>query len=253
MKNLLAAVPAILSAVLISGCVTIGDANKPIASILVPAPEPAAERTLIVVLPGFGNAAEDMQEEGIDKAVHEHWPETDVLLTSATFAYYKERNIVARLHTDIIEPARAKGYRQIWLAGASIGAMGVLFYEHEYPDAVDGLVLLAPWAGDRDLIDEIAAAGGVKQWQPGAIPAAIDGDNYQREMWRVVKRWSDDPDRRQRVWLICGDEDRLLQTSRLIAPVLPESHYVEIPGAHDWETFIQATQRIISEIRKVPA
>ncbi|HEX4914473.1 MAG TPA: hypothetical protein VFV51_10965 [Vicinamibacterales bacterium] len=242
-----------LTATLIGGCITIGDASRPIASVLVPAPQPASERTLVVVLPGFGNAAEDMQEQGIAKAVHQHWAQADVLLTSATFAYYKERNIVARLQADVIEPARAKGYRQIWLAGASIGAMGVLFYEHEYPDALDGIVLLAPWAGDRDLIDEIAAAGGVKLWQPGAVPAAIDGDNYQREMWRVVKRWSEDARRRQRVWLICGDQDRLLPTSRLIAPALPDSHYIEIPGAHDWRTFIQATQRIISEIRKAPA
>ncbi|MFA5939006.1 MAG: alpha/beta hydrolase [Sinimarinibacterium sp.] len=253
MKNFLRAMLSLLSAGLIGGCITIGDAGKPIASVLVPALQPGAERTLVVVLPGFGNEAEDMQEQGIDKAVHQHWPEADVLLTSATFAYYKERNIVARLQADVIAPARAQGYRQIWLAGASIGAMGVLFYEYEYPDTIDGLVLLAPWVGDRDLLDEIRAAGGVSQWQPGAVPAAIDGDNYQREMWRVVKRWSQDPQRRQRVWLICGDQDRLLQTSRLIAPALPESHYAEIPGAHDWKTFIQATERIISEIRKRPA
>lgn len=234
---------------LAAGCITIGDANRPIDSILVAAPQPSSERTLVIVLPGFGNAAEDMREQGIDKAVHRSWPQADVLLTSATFAYYKERNIVGRLQTDVIAPARAQGYRQIWLAGASIGGMGVLFYEHEYPGAVDGLVLMAPWAGDRELLDEIRAAGGVRQWQPGAAPVVVDGDNYQREMWRVVKRWGEDPQGGQRVWLICGNEDRLLQTSQLIAPALPESHYIEIPGAHDWKTFIRATERIIGEIR----
>lgn len=249
MKTFVKAMLALLPAALIGGCITIGDATRPIASVLVRAPQPASERALVVVLPGFGNAAEDMQERGIAKAVHQHWPQADVLLTSATFAYYRERNIVERLQADVIAPARAQGYRQIWLAGASIGAMGVLFYEHEYPDTLDGLVLLAPWAGDRELLDEIRAAGGVAQWQPGEAPVSIDGDNYQRELWRVVKRWGQDPDRRQRVWLICGDQDRLLQTSRLIAPVLPESHYIEIPGAHDWKTFIQATERVISEIR----
>lgn len=249
MKNVLCALPWLMAMGLMGGCVTIGDAGKPITGILVPAPESASERTLVVVLPGFGNEAEDMQKQGIDQAVHRYWPEADVLLTSATFAYYKERNIVERLQADVITPARAQGYQQIWLAGASIGAMGVLFYEHEHPGAADGLVLLAPWAGDRDLIEEISVAGGVAQWQPGEAPTSIDGDNYQREMWRVVKRWSEDPDRRQRVWLICGDQDRLLQTSRLIAQVLPESHYIEIPGAHDWKTFIQATERVISEIR----
>ena len=98
-------------------------------------------------------------------------------------------------------------------------------------------------------LKELGARIVLRTGQPGEAPASIDGDNYQREMWRVVKRWGEDPQRRQRVWLICGDQDRLLQTSRLIAPVLPESHYIEIPGAHDWKTFIQATERIISEIR----
>src|SRR3546814_2428360 len=89
-----------------------------------------------------------MQKHDIAAAVHQRWAEADVLLTSATFAYYKERNIVERLQQDIIAPARAQGYQHIWLAGASIGGMGVLFYEHEHPGELDGLVLLAPWLGD---------------------------------------------------------------------------------------------------------
>ncbi|MEQ1440647.1 alpha/beta hydrolase [Fontimonas sp. SYSU GA230001] len=249
MRTVIRLLALAVPAVLLSGCITIGDARKPITGIFVAAPQPEAERTLVVVLPGFGNAAEDMRQQGIAEAVHRHWPEADVLLTNATFAYYKERNIVERLQADVIAPARAQGYRQVWLAGASIGGMGVLFYEYAHPGAADGLVLLAPWAGDRKLIDEIAAAGGIAQWQPGEVPAAIDADNYQREMWRVVKRWSEDEQRRQQVWLICGDHDRLLQTSRLIAPALPDSHYIEIPGAHDWKTFLAATERVIGAIR----
>src|SRR3546814_20016151 len=95
----------------LSACFTIGNAKKPIASILVPATKPGMERTLIVVLPGFGNDAESMQKHDIAAAVHQRWAEADVLLTSATFAYYKERNIVERLQQDIIEPARAHGYQ----------------------------------------------------------------------------------------------------------------------------------------------
>src|SRR3546814_4330608 len=54
---------------------------------------------------------------------------------------------------------------------------------------------------------------------------SVDGDNYQRELWRVVKRWSDDPVQANRVWLICGTDDRMLPTARLIEPVIPASHY----------------------------
>src|SRR3546814_14395865 len=75
---------------------------------------------------------------------------------------------------------------------------------------------------------------------------SVDGDNYQRELWRVVKRWSDDPVQANRVWLICGTDDRMLPTARLIEPVIPASHYVEVPeGRHDWKTFVAATGQII--------
>lgn len=237
----------------LGACVTIGDASKPIATLLAPAPQPDGERALVVVLPGFGNAAEDLQAHGIAEAVHAHWPQADVILTSATFAYYKQRNIVERLHEDVIAPARAQGYRRIWLAGASIGGMGVVFYEHQHPGAMDGLVLLAPWLGDRNTLDEIAQAGGVAQWTPGPPPEAIDNDNYERELWRVIKRWSDEPSTATRVWLICGDNDRLLRTSQLVSAALPPSHYTQLPGGHDWKTFLAATERIIQLMRQSPA
>lgn len=237
----------------LTACFTIGNAKRPIASILVPATKPGMERTLIVVLPGFGNDAKSMQKHDIGKAVHQRWAEADVLLTSATFAYYKERNIVERLQQDIIAPARAQGYQHIWLAGASIGGMGVLFYEHEHPGEMDGLVLLAPWLGDSDMLDEIRKAGGVSGWEPGPLPATVDGDNYQRELWRVVKRWSQDPAEADRVWLICGTDDRMFPTARLIEPVIPASHSIEVPGGgHDWKTFVTATDQIIGRIRGAP-
>src|SRR3546814_11854205 len=115
-----------------------------------------------------------MQKHDIAAAVHQRWAEADVLLTSATFAYYKERNIVERLQQDIIAPARAQGYQHIWLAGASSGGMGVLFYEHAHPGELDGLVPLAPWLGDRDMLADIAKAGGGPGWAPGPGPGPVD-------------------------------------------------------------------------------
>lgn len=240
--------------VVLAGCVTIGDARRPIGTILVPATQTASERTLLVVLPGFGNDAEDMQARGLAEAVHAAWPEADVMLTSATFAYYRARNIVERLQRDIIEPARAQGYRHIWLAGASIGAMGVVFYEYQHPGELAGLVLLAPWLGGRDVHDDIRSAGGIASWEPGERPVAIDDANFERELWRVVHGWSADVEQAGRVWLICGAEDRLIGTSRLMAPALPDAHYVELPeGAHDWPTFLAATERIIRDMRRSAA
>jgi len=243
------AYPILLAAGALSGCVTIGDADKPIATIAVPATQPSAERTLVIVLPGFGADAKDLQKHGIADAVHKHWPEADVLLTSATFAYYKHRNVISRLDEDVVGPARLQGYKQIWLAGASVGGMGVLFYEYAHPGEMAGLVLLAPWLGSSGTLEEIRNAGGVSGWDPGPVPTDVNDDNYQHELWRVAKHWSADPASAGRVWLICGTDDRLRATSELLAPAIAPSHFLELPGGHHWETFVAATDKIIGQIR----
>lgn len=243
----------LIFAAALTGCFTIGNAKKPITSILVPATEPAAERTLVIVLPGFGSDAEDLQEHKIGEAVHKSWPQADVLLTSATIADHARGTLINRLREDVIAPAREKGYKQIWLAGASVGGMGAVFYEHQYPGEMTGLVLLAPWLGSRDMLDEIRRAGGIREWDPGPVPAAVDDDNFQRELWRVVKNWSKDSASARRVWLICGTEDRMLPTVRLLAPAIPAANYLELPGGHDWDTFVVATDKIIAQIREQSA
>lgn len=240
----------LLAAFALTSCLGIGNYKAPIASVLVPATAPAAQHPLVVVLPGIRGDAESLKEHGIADAVHRSWPQADVLLTSATFAYYVHRNIVDRLDADVIGPARAQGYKEIWLAGASVGGMGVLFYEYAHPGAMTGLILMAPWLGSTDLQDEIRKAGGVRNWNPGPKPEHVDDDNYQRELWRVIKNWSDDPVAAQRVWMIVGDNDKLLQSDRLLAEALPPSHAIEIPGRHSWDTFVAAAERISKEITR---
>lgn len=249
-RSLLRSLSLVLVLVTLSGCVVIGNAKAPISSQLVPAKTAAAERTLIVVLPGFGVDADSVRKHQIPEALQANWPEADVLLTSATFAYYTRGTLATRLHEDIIQPARQQGYRHIWLAGGSMGGTGVLFYENAYPGEMSGLVMMAPWLGSSDILEEVEKAGGILQWNPGPVPEKVDGDNFEREMWRTIKSWQLDPERGQRVWLICGTEDRLLAPSRLMAPALPAGHYVEIPGGHDWDTFQNATRKIVAEIRR---
>jgi pimeloyl-ACP methyl ester carboxylesterase len=236
-------------AVTLAACVTIGNADKPIGTILVPAPQASGERTLVVVLPGFGSDAEKLREHGIGEAVHQGWPQADVLLTSATIAYYAERNLVSRLEADVIAPARRQGYKQIWLAGASVGGMGAVAYERAHPGELTGLILMAPWLGSGEMLEEIRKAGGVRDWNPGPVPAVVDDDNFQRELWRVVRGWSQNEALARRVWLVCGTDDRMLPTARLLAPAIPASHYLEISGGHDWDTFVVATNQIIARMR----
>lgn len=233
----------------LGGCFTIGDSRLPIPTETVAAPRAAAERTLVVVLGGFGVEAKEMRERGVDRAIQAAWPEADVLLASATYAYYRDGKLVPRLHDEVVAPALRTGYRRVWLAGASMGGMGVLLYEQGHPDTLAGVILFAPYLGSNSLLREIRDAGGARQWEPGALPDEVNRDNYQRQVWKMVKGWAGEPERARRVWLACGVKDHLIDDARLLAGALPGNRFMELQGGHDWGTLLDGIHSLFSRIR----
>lgn len=205
----------------------------PIPVRQVPAPQAAASHPLIIVLPGRGDDLQDLADSGIAEAIQRAWPQADVLLAGATLGYYADGRLPQRLHDEVVTPAHAQGYREIWLCGASMGGMGALLYEQRYPADVTGLVLFAPYLGDPGLVQQVAAAGGPARWDPGPVPARVDSGDYQHELWRTVKGWQD-PLQARRIWLSGGDTDRFIESTHMLAGLLPPDHYVEEKGGHDW-------------------
>ena len=239
-----------LAALGLGGCLAIGDSGLPIASETVVAPLASAQRTLVIMLPGFGDDAQNMKDRGVARAIQDAWPEADVLLASATFAYYRDGQLVPRLHDEVVAPALRAGYRRVWLAGASMGGMGVLLYEREHPGTLTGVVLFAPYLGSYGVLREIRDAGGPRGWEPGPLPAEMNRENYQRQVWKMVKGWADRPDLARRVWLVCGTDDPLMGDARLLAAELPENRFVEIPGGHTWRALLNGGRTVFSRIRR---
>lgn len=225
------------------GCYPKGDPSRPIPTTLLTAPQKA--QRLVVVLPGRGDDLGGLARSGIAEAVQSAWPDADVILTGLALGYYMEGQAVQRLHREIISPARTRGYREVWLLGASLGGMGALMYDHSYPGDIDGIVLLAPYLGEKPLLDQIAAAGGVAQWQPGLVPAVVDNDNLQHELWRHLKTWSADPAKARNVWLAYGDRDKLRAAMPLLAPVLRPGHVLVRKGGHTWGVWSPATREML--------
>jgi pimeloyl-ACP methyl ester carboxylesterase len=238
-----------LAAAGLGGCFAIGNSAIPIPTISVVAPRPTSERTLVIVLPSFGNDATDLKDRGVAEAIQSAWPQADVLLTSATYAYYRDGKLVPRLRDEIVGPALHQGYHRLWLAGGSMGGMGALLYEREHPGELAGIVLLAPFLGSNSLLKEIRAAGGPRSWDPGPLPSEMNADNYQRQVWKMVKGWAEHPELARRVWLASGASDHLIEDVRLLAPELPKAHYVELPGGHSWSVGLRAATEVFSRIR----
>jgi len=216
----------------------------------VPGNGGGASKTLVVVLPGLGDNVSALRKSGIADAIHRAVPSADVQLVGLTLAYYSQGRAVKRLHDEVIAPAQRLGYRDIYLAGASMGGMGVLMYEREYPNVARNLVLFAPYMGDKELIGEVNTAGGLKEWNPGPVPAQLNRDNVPREEWRLVQSWLGNPERARNVWLVCGQSDQFYEASKLVAVVLPKQNYLTPPGGHAWKVWTAAAQDVFADIRK---
>jgi pimeloyl-ACP methyl ester carboxylesterase len=242
-----------LALLALPGCVTLGDAGQPITMETVRAPQPGPESTVVIVLPGFGVDVVEMRERGIAQAIQSAWPHADVVLANANFAYYRARTVVLRLHDDVVTPVRAKGYRHVWLAGASMGGLGALLYEREHPGLLAGVVLFAPFLGEPPLLEEIRAAGGVQKWEPGELASELDLRNYQRHLWKRVRAIAEKPELARRVWLACGTDDFLRSGAQLLATALPQSNFIEEPGGHTWKTWTRLTKSVFSRIQTAEA
>jgi len=226
-------------------CVAHGDVTQPIPVALVPAKQTATR--LVVVLPGRADTLQRLQDSGMAGIIQDAWPDADVTYAQVTLDFYKGGIAPRRLHDEVIAPARAKGYREIWLAGASMGGMGTLLYDAQYPGELDGMVLLAPYLGEYDLLLEIDRAGGVTRWN-GGPSQGFTAQTWQRDLWRYLKALSNDPDRSERIWLAYGNEDRLRKAMPLLIPALHQQQVFVREGGHKWTVWTPATREILRAI-----
>ena len=182
---------------------------------------------LVVFLPGRGDRAEDFEERGFLGAARAAGLEADVLAVDAHLAYYYKRVITARLWEDVVLPARARGYRRLWVVGISLGGLGAITLAEEHPDAVAGLFVLAPYLGEPELTREIEAAGGLARW--GGAPSERDF----RGVWGFLRGYAaGEP--RPPLWLAYGESDRYAYGHRLLATALPRERVMVTSGGHDW-------------------
>ena len=197
--------------------------------------------SLVIMLPGGGDRAEIFIRKGFQEAGERYG--FDTVAVDAHFGYYRERSLLPRLHEDIVLPAREAGYANIWLLGISMGGYGSLLYAAEHPDQVDGLILLAPFLGDQDSIDEITANGGLGKW----TGAGSQLEDYEIATWSWIRSATHGPDTTPIV-LGYGLSDGMAQGYRVLVDAMLPSRVYTREGGHKWTTWSPLWERIAADL-----
>jgi pimeloyl-ACP methyl ester carboxylesterase len=223
-------------------------ANKVPIESFYPAPATVQHSNLVVLLPGRGSGARSFSDEGLVRELLEQRRDVDVVAIEAHLGYYRDRSLPLRLKEDVIDPARKRGYRSIWLVGTSMGGLGAIMYDTTYPGDVTGILLLAPYLGEGSLLREIRSAGGLARWQPGEIP----DQDVERAIWQRLSRYRAPEQSVKRVYLGFGSEDRFAVTNSFFAESLPAGQVVTVQGGHDWQTWRALWHKLLTENAVLP-
>jgi S-formylglutathione hydrolase FrmB len=195
-------------------------------------PGAAPGRCLIVLLPGRRDRLGAYRAHEFPAMARQAGVSADFLDVDAHLAYYANESITRRLRDDVIEPARAKGARRIWIVGISMGGLGAILYAREHGD-LTGVLALAPFLGDTEP-HLVSGAGGLGRYTPGEKREVAD---YERGLWSWLKRFTAEGASHPPVYLGWGTEDDLAPADKLLADALPPGRVFTARGRHDWRTW----------------
>jgi pimeloyl-ACP methyl ester carboxylesterase len=194
----------------------------------------------MIWLPGAYQKPEDFLHAGFDAAVRARGLDLDLQFVGFELEHVGDRRMLDDLAGAIVIPARAAGCRSIWLAGVSLGGFFALDYAATRVERCDGLCLLAPYLGNRQLIAEIAAAR-LPAWEPGPLA----DDDEERRIWRYIRDRRRDGGKTP-LYLGYGREDRFARGHALMAEAL-EPDWVDVAeGGHDWPTWRALWERFLT-------
>jgi len=233
-----------------TGCTLFYPAPTPMRQLEYPASKDTESKEqascVFILLPGMGDNAEDFERNGFVEEISQRKLSVDIRAAHATYGYYMRSSFTQRLAQDVVLPAKKKGYKEIWLMGPSMGGFGSLYYARHHPQEVTGVLAIAPYLGDDDVIEEIRKAGGLKTWKAPARVDKPNRDQYERELWRWLQAMTQGQESGPQLFIGYGREDKLASTDQLLAKELPPSQVFLTSGEHDWAPWRKILRAFLS-------
>jgi pimeloyl-ACP methyl ester carboxylesterase len=208
--------------------------------LTAPAPMPKVEdkaaqaKCLLVLLPGVGDRASSFREHGFIAALRERGIQADVVAADATLGYYLRGVQGLRLERDVVSPALARPYEQVWMAGISMGGFGSLHYAATHPAQLDGLVLFSPHLGEETVLQNIRDAGGLGRWR---APEPGVSRSYTEQAWGWLKHVTYERHHGPEIYLGYADIDTVVADASMLAQALPPSRVWHVEGGHTWSSW----------------
>ena len=205
-------------------------------SIFCAATEGTRAPTQMIWLPGAYHSAQDFVAEGFARAAAQRRVPLDLLFVDLEMQHLDDREAFQRLRSEVVLPAKDTG-AAVWLAGISLGGLVALDYASSYSGELDGLCLLAPYLGNRMLLNEIAATSGLAGWEPGVLAES----DAERRIWRYIKTRADS----RPLFLGYGRNDRFSAAHDMLAAALPADSVEVIAGGHKWGTWLNLWENFL--------
>ncbi|MGH1360075.1 MAG: alpha/beta hydrolase [Burkholderiaceae bacterium] len=238
----------LMTASLPAACTFLRSDNVPIHQIFDTLPGNPEQRTLLIFLPGLLDYAEDFDRYGFNQTVRAARLPIDMISVDANLHYFQNGSIVERIVNDVIEPARQRGYRRIWLAGISLGGLGAMLVASSFA-GLDGLISIAPFLGRESSLAEIKAAGGHANWQPTPASKMLQWERDLHLWLKMSLSGAADPSSADKTRIILGyaRQDRYAVEQRELAAKLPPNDVITVDGQHDWPAWQHIWQQIINK------
>lgn len=205
------------------------------------------QHCLVVFIPGFLDGPETYLDNRFPHALNGSGAPCDAVGVDLHFRYYSEIGVADIVYEDVLIPAAARGYDEIWLVGISMGGLGTLLTASQHTDIIDGVILIAPFVGDEHVLAEIRDAGGAIDWDPpeDIETTPLSESNYTQHIWAWLQQYDTDPSSMPPLYIGWGDDDSLGPGDELLGDLLPEGHVFHEPGGHGWSVWTPMWQRML--------